>query len=52
MDPLSITATSPSLVSTIAKTTIVEGGFAKDVQARSDLDGVSREPGYLKTVLE
>lgn len=53
MDPLSITATCISLVSTITKTSLFVGGFVKDVRAaRSDLDGVSRELLSLKTVLE
>jgi hypothetical protein len=53
MDPLSITATCIGLVSTITKTSVLVGGFVKDVRAaRSDLDGVSRELTSLKTVLE
>ena len=53
MDPLSITATCIALVSTITKTSLLIGGFVKDVRAaRSDLDGVSRELLSLKTVLE
>jgi uncharacterized protein YoxC len=53
MNPLSTTSTCFALVSTITKTSIVVGGFVKDVRAtRSDLDGVSRELGSLKTVLE
>jgi hypothetical protein len=53
MDPLSITATCIALVSTITKTSLLVGGFVKDVRAaRSDLDGVSRELLSLKTVLE
>ncbi|PVH69029.1 hypothetical protein DL98DRAFT_186622 [Cadophora sp. DSE1049] len=53
MDPLSITVACIGLVATVTKTSLVVGGFVKDVRAaRSDLDGVSRELLSLKTVLE
>jgi hypothetical protein len=53
MDSLSITATCIGLVATIVKTSVTVTGIVRDVrEARSDLNGISRELLSLKTVLE
>jgi Fungal N-terminal domain of STAND proteins len=53
MDPLSITATCITLVTTISKVSIQINSFVREVRsARGDLDAVSRELISLKTILE
>lgn len=53
MDPLSITTACISLTATITKTSITVSTFVRAVRsARGDLDGISRELGSLKTLLE
>jgi hypothetical protein len=53
MDPLSITVSCVTLISTIGKVSIQINGFVRSVRdARQDLDAVSRELHSLQTILE
>jgi hypothetical protein len=53
MDPLSISVSCITLITTISKMTVAVTGFIREVRdARSDLDAISRELFSLKTILE